>query len=259
MPTPTAWSWSRTGTCANRIRTRRSTAQLPRLYEKYAGHDNNRDFYMANLPESTNMNRVMYLEWFPQIMYNHHQTGPAGTVMFAPPFRDPFNYNFDPARPGAGGPRWRRHGDPVQRRREAGRHEPPGFELLDLVERRAADDGLLSQHHRAPDGNHRQPDADDDPVRAVQTAPRRQPQFSDRATAVALPAVDRLLAHGELGGARHRLAGAGDLSLQHLPDGHEFDRARQQGQLDAGAAPGHRGAGGGRQQRTRRRRHRRSE
>jgi hypothetical protein len=78
---------------------RRSTAQIPRLYEKYAGHDNNRDFYMSNLPESTNMNRVMYLEWFPQIMYNHHQTGPAGTVMFAPPFRDPFNYNFDPIVP----------------------------------------------------------------------------------------------------------------------------------------------------------------
>jgi hypothetical protein len=32
-------------------------------------------------------------------MYNHHQTGPAGTVMFAPPFRDPFNYNFDPLIP----------------------------------------------------------------------------------------------------------------------------------------------------------------
>ena len=69
---------------------------IPRLYEKYAGHDNNRDFYISNLPESTNMNRVLYTEWYPQIMYNHHQTGPAGTVMFAPPFRDPFNYNFDP-------------------------------------------------------------------------------------------------------------------------------------------------------------------
>jgi hypothetical protein len=69
---------------------------IPRLYEKYAGHDNNRDFYMSNLPESTNMNKVLYTEWFPQILYNHHQTGPAGTVMFAPPFRDPFNYNFDP-------------------------------------------------------------------------------------------------------------------------------------------------------------------
>jgi hypothetical protein len=77
----------------------RTTGGLPVLYEKYAGHDNNRDFYMAALPESTNMNRVMYTEWLPQIMYNHHQTGPAGTVMFAPPFRDPFNYNFHPLVP----------------------------------------------------------------------------------------------------------------------------------------------------------------
>ncbi len=79
--------------------TRRSTNGLPRLYEKYAGHDNNRDFYMSNLPESINMNRVLYTEWFPQIMYNHHQTGPPGAVMFAPPFRDPFNFNFDPLVP----------------------------------------------------------------------------------------------------------------------------------------------------------------
>jgi len=77
----------------------RSTTALPRLYEKYAGHDNNRDFYMSNLPESINMNKVLYSEWFPQIMYNHHQTGPAGAVMFAPPFRDPFNFNFDPLVP----------------------------------------------------------------------------------------------------------------------------------------------------------------
>ncbi len=68
----------------------------PRLYEKYAGHDNNRDFYMSNVKETQNMNRFMYWEWLPQIMYNHHQSGPAGTVLFSPPFRDPFNYNFDP-------------------------------------------------------------------------------------------------------------------------------------------------------------------
>ena len=68
----------------------------PRLYNKYAGHDNNRDFYMSNVKESQNMNKLMYWEWNPQIMYNHHQTGPPGTVIFSPPFRDPFNYNFDP-------------------------------------------------------------------------------------------------------------------------------------------------------------------
>ncbi|MGE5813006.1 MAG: M14 metallopeptidase family protein [Acidobacteriota bacterium] len=79
--------------------TKRSTSGIPRLYQKYIGHDNNRDFYIANQPETTNMNRVMYSEWFPQIVYNHHQTGPAGAVMFAPPFRDPFNYFFDPLVP----------------------------------------------------------------------------------------------------------------------------------------------------------------
>jgi hypothetical protein len=67
---------------------------IPRLYQKYIGHDNNRDFYANNQPETINMNRALYQEWYPQIMYNHHQTGPAGTVMFAPPFRDPMNYNL---------------------------------------------------------------------------------------------------------------------------------------------------------------------
>ena len=54
---------------------------------------------MMNMSESVNANKMMYREWFPAIMYNHHQTGPAGAVLFAPPFRDPFNYNFDPLIP----------------------------------------------------------------------------------------------------------------------------------------------------------------
>ena len=69
---------------------------VPRLWQKYTGHDNNRDFYMSNQAETKNINHVLYWDWFPQIVYNHHQTGPAGAVMFSPPFRDPFNYNFDP-------------------------------------------------------------------------------------------------------------------------------------------------------------------
>src|SRR4051812_28314410 len=69
---------------------------IPRLYNKYAGHDDNRDSFMSNLAETRNINHFMFWQWHPQIMYNHHQTGPAGTVIFSPPFRDPFNYNFDP-------------------------------------------------------------------------------------------------------------------------------------------------------------------
>jgi len=77
----------------------RTFAGLPRLYNKYVGHDNNRDFFMSSMPETANMNRVLYREWYPQIMYNHHQTGPEGSVIFIPPFRDPFNYNLDPLIP----------------------------------------------------------------------------------------------------------------------------------------------------------------
>ena len=76
--------------------TRRSSGGIPRLYQKYIGHDNNRDFYMAAMPESENINRQLYMRWYPQVMFNHHQTGPAGTVMFAPPFRDPMNFNIHP-------------------------------------------------------------------------------------------------------------------------------------------------------------------
>src|SRR2546423_2633383 len=79
--------------------TLKRNMNIPRLYQKYVGHDDNRDFYMSNQNETKSDNHVMYWEWFPQIVYNHHQTGPAGAVMFAPPFRDPFNYSYDPLIP----------------------------------------------------------------------------------------------------------------------------------------------------------------
>ncbi len=69
---------------------------IPRLYQKYIGHDNNRDFYISNMKETENMSRQLFLEWMPQIMYNHHQTAPVGAVVAGPPYTDPFNYNIDP-------------------------------------------------------------------------------------------------------------------------------------------------------------------
>ena len=73
--------------------------QIPRLYAKYVGHDNNRDSFMANMSETQAINRQLYIEWMPQIVYNAHQTGPEGAILFTPPFRDPFNYNYDPLVP----------------------------------------------------------------------------------------------------------------------------------------------------------------
>lgn len=77
----------------------RTLAGVPRLYQKYAGHDNNRDFYMSTQPETRNINRVLFDEWLPQVVLDHHQPGPVGTVMFAPPFRGLFNDLFDPLIP----------------------------------------------------------------------------------------------------------------------------------------------------------------
>ena len=70
--------------------------RVPRLYQKYIGHDNNRDFYMMNMKETTNISKQQYVEWMPQIVYNHHQTAPAGAVVAGPPYRDPFNFVYDP-------------------------------------------------------------------------------------------------------------------------------------------------------------------
>ncbi|HEY0929755.1 MAG TPA: M14 metallopeptidase family protein [Gemmatimonas sp.] len=75
----------------------RTLTGLPRLYQKYIGHDNNREFFTSTQKETENINRALYHTWFPQLLYNHHQSGPAGTVVYSPPFRDPYNYNLDPA------------------------------------------------------------------------------------------------------------------------------------------------------------------
>jgi hypothetical protein len=75
---------------------KRSYRNLPRQYQKYVGHDNNRDFYMMNMKETQNMSRQQYVDWLPQIIYNHHQAGPPGSVLAGPPYRDPFNYVYDP-------------------------------------------------------------------------------------------------------------------------------------------------------------------
>jgi hypothetical protein len=73
-----------------------TTESIPVLYQKYIGHDDNRDSFASNQPETTNMNKAGYRDWFPQILYNEHQTGPLGAVVYIPPFRDPYNFNNEP-------------------------------------------------------------------------------------------------------------------------------------------------------------------
>ena len=69
---------------------------LPWLYQEYAGHDNNRDWYMLNLKETRNLTRLIYDLWRPTIVYDVHQMGNAGARFFVPPFHDPKNPNVPP-------------------------------------------------------------------------------------------------------------------------------------------------------------------
>ena len=63
-------------------------APLPRLYQEYVGHDNNRDAYMLNMVESRVLEHT-WRQWEPQIIYVHHQTGPFPTRIWLPPFSEP--------------------------------------------------------------------------------------------------------------------------------------------------------------------------
>ena len=63
-------------------------APMPWLYQKYIGHDNNRDAYMLNMVESRVLART-WQEWDPQIIYVHHQSSPFPTRIWLPPFAEP--------------------------------------------------------------------------------------------------------------------------------------------------------------------------
>jgi hypothetical protein len=69
---------------------------MPWLYHKYAGHDNNRDSYIANLVETQNLTKLVNQDWYPVILYNHHQTAPFPARIWTPPNSEPTNPNVHP-------------------------------------------------------------------------------------------------------------------------------------------------------------------
>ncbi|WP_419213150.1 M14 family metallopeptidase [Maribacter sp. X9] len=73
------------------------TSRPPILYHYYMGHDNNRDWFMNTMPETYNVTKILYNEWYPQIVYNHHQSSPSWTKISIPPYADPVNPKIHPA------------------------------------------------------------------------------------------------------------------------------------------------------------------
>jgi hypothetical protein len=80
---------------ASNLGTPFEVSPTPFLYQKYIGHDNNRDGYMINQIESRTVTRVDRY-WEPQILYNHHQTAPFPARIWIPPFAEPISPNVHP-------------------------------------------------------------------------------------------------------------------------------------------------------------------
>jgi len=71
-------------------------ANLPWLYHKYVGHDNNRDAFQTNMIESQYMAKIMFREWIPQAYVDHHHMGSYGARLYVPPYADPVRPSADP-------------------------------------------------------------------------------------------------------------------------------------------------------------------
>jgi len=71
------------------------TAPMVELYQKYVGHDNNRDAYMLSMIESRVIGRT-WRHWEPQIVYIPHQSSPFPTRIWLPPFADPIAAQVHP-------------------------------------------------------------------------------------------------------------------------------------------------------------------
>ncbi len=70
--------------------------RLPWLYQKYAGHDNNRDGFMLNLAESQHVGRILYTHWKPQAYQDHHHMGSYGARFYVAPYCNPIHPDADP-------------------------------------------------------------------------------------------------------------------------------------------------------------------
>ena len=75
--------------------TKYEGGSFPKVYNKYVGHDNNRDFVTLTQKDNKAIARVYNTEWYPQILVDKHQMGSTGPRYFVPPMHDPIAENVD--------------------------------------------------------------------------------------------------------------------------------------------------------------------
>ena len=75
--------------------TKYEGGRMPWLYNKYVGHDNNRDWFMFTQAETQHTIKI-HNNWHPQVIVDMHQMGSTGARLFVPPFVDPYEPNVDP-------------------------------------------------------------------------------------------------------------------------------------------------------------------
>jgi len=68
----------------------------PRLYQKYTGHDNNRDALTMNMVEAQYMGGILLRDWKPQAYLDHHHQGSEAARYNIPPYSDPIHPHGDP-------------------------------------------------------------------------------------------------------------------------------------------------------------------
>jgi hypothetical protein len=78
------------------IGTEYEGTNLPWLYHKYTGHDNNRDAFQTNMVESRYMAKILFRDWIPQAYIDHHHMGSYGARLYVPPYADPVRPSADP-------------------------------------------------------------------------------------------------------------------------------------------------------------------
>jgi hypothetical protein len=75
--------------------TKYDGCSMPGVYNKYVGHDDNRDYVTLTQSDTRAIANAYSNEWYPQVLLEKHQMWSTGTRYFVPPNHDPIAENIN--------------------------------------------------------------------------------------------------------------------------------------------------------------------